>query len=81
MKKQELVTFLMWVNECYGMDEREKAEKTVNEYINNPPLKNNEHSKRELLIAFFIHFRDNGEKNIGMSIEKFIDNYLEDYVL
>ena len=42
---------------------------------------NNEPSKRELLIAFFIHFRDNGEKNIGISIEKFIDNFLEDYVL
>ena len=39
MKKQELVTFLMWVNECYGMDEREKAEKTVNEYINNSTIK------------------------------------------
>jgi len=33
-------------------------------------------AQRELLIAFFIHFRDKGEQNIGMTIEGFVDDYL-----
>ena len=33
-------------------------------------------AQRELLIAFFIHFRDKGEQNIGMTIEEFVDDYL-----
>jgi len=33
-------------------------------------------NERELLIQFFKHFRDNGEKNIGMSIEQFVDDFL-----
>ena len=32
--------------------------------------------QRELLIAFFIHFRNKGEQNIGMTIEGFVDDYL-----
>ena len=33
-------------------------------------------SNRELLIDFFLHFRNNGEQNIGMSIEQFVDDFL-----
>lgn len=33
-------------------------------------------NQRELLIAFFMHFRNKGEKNIGMTIEQFVDDYL-----
>lgn len=33
-------------------------------------------NQRELLIEFFKHFRDNGEKNIGMTIEQFVDDFL-----
>jgi hypothetical protein len=32
---------------------------------------------RELLIDFFLHFRNNGENNIGMTIEEFVDDYLK----
>lgn len=31
---------------------------------------------RELLCAFFKYFRDNGEANIGMTIEEFVDGFL-----
>lgn len=33
-------------------------------------------NRRELLCAFFKYFRDNGEANIGMTIEKFVDEFL-----
>ena len=33
-------------------------------------------NQRELLIDFFMHFRDKGEQNIGMTIEQFVDDYL-----
>lgn len=33
-------------------------------------------NRRELLCAFFKFFRDNGEANIGMSIEQFVDAFL-----
>ena len=33
-------------------------------------------NERDLLIQFFKHFRDNGEKNIGMTIEQFVDDFL-----
>lgn len=33
--------------------------------------------KHELLCDFFKFFRDNGEKNIGMSIEQFVDDFLK----
>jgi len=33
-------------------------------------------NRRELLIAFFLHFRNNGEQNIGMTIEQFVDDFL-----
>lgn len=32
--------------------------------------------QRELLCNFFKFFRDNGEANIGMTIEEFVDGYL-----
>ena len=31
---------------------------------------------RDVLIAFFKFFRDNGEANIGMTIEQFVDGFL-----
>ena len=37
-------------------------------------------SERELLIKFFKFFRDNGEANIGMTIEQFVDGFLSQYV-
>lgn len=33
-------------------------------------------NRRELLCAFFKYFRDNGEVNIGMTIEEFVDGFL-----
>ena len=33
-------------------------------------------NRRELLCAFFKYFRDNGEANIGMTIEEFVDGFL-----
>lgn len=33
-------------------------------------------NRRELLCVFFKYFRDNGEANIGMSIEQFVDTFL-----
>jgi hypothetical protein len=35
--------------------------------------------RRELLCAFFKFFRDNGEANIGMTIEQFVDAFLAHY--
>ena len=32
--------------------------------------------QRELLCDFFKFFRDNGEANIGMTIEQFVDSYI-----
>lgn len=40
---------------------------------------NSIHGKRNLLIDFFRFFRDNGEQNIEMSIEEFVDKYISDY--
>lgn len=37
-------------------------------------------NKRELLIRFFKFFRDNGEANIGMTIEQFVDAFLSSHV-
>jgi hypothetical protein len=33
---------------------------------------------RQELIDFFLFFRDNGESQIGKTIENFIDDYLEE---
>ena len=33
-------------------------------------------SERELLCAFFLYFRENGERNLGMTIEEFVDEFL-----
>ena len=35
---------------------------------------------RELLINFFVFFRNNGEANIGMTIEQFVDGFISQYV-
>ena len=43
-----------------------KATKTVCDY-----------NKKELLCAFFKFFRDNGEANIGMTIEQFVEEFLK----
>ncbi len=32
---------------------------------------------RKLLIDFFKYFRDNGENNIGMTIEDFVDGFIK----
>ena len=37
-------------------------------------------SERELLIKFFKFFRDNGEANIGMTTEQFVEGFLSQYV-
>lgn len=37
-------------------------------------------NRRELLCAFFKFFRDNGEANIGMTIEQFVDAFLSTIV-
>jgi hypothetical protein len=34
-------------------------------------------SKKKLLFDFFIWFRENGERYLGMSIENMIDEYLK----
>ena len=34
-------------------------------------------NRRELLCDFFKYFRDNGEANIGMTIEEFVDGFLK----
>jgi hypothetical protein len=34
-------------------------------------------NERELLIDFFLHLRNNGENNIGMTIQEFVDDYLK----
>jgi hypothetical protein len=34
-------------------------------------------AERQLLIDFFMFFRDNGEKHLGKSIEAFVDLFLE----
>ncbi len=39
-------------------------------------LKHDVSNRRELLCAFFKYFRDNGEANIGMTIEEFVDGFL-----
>lgn len=44
-----------------------------NERLCNIP---NVSNQRELLCAFFKYFRDNGEANIGMTIEEFVDGFL-----
>ena len=40
--------------------------------------KHNFYKDRELLILFFKYFRDNGERNIGMTIEQFVDEFLKE---
>lgn len=33
--------------------------------------------KKKLLTDFFLYFRENGEKNIGQTIEQFVNEYLK----
>jgi len=39
-------------------------------------LNNSYETHHDLLCAFFKFFRDNGEANIGMTIEQFVDAFL-----
>jgi len=36
-QREKLIAFLINLDECYGMNERKKAEKCVNEYLSNLP--------------------------------------------
>ena len=38
-------------------------------------------NQRKLLIAFFLHFRDKGKQNIGMTIEAFVDDFIKNKLL
>ena len=40
-----------------------------------PPL-DSQNNDKKLLCEFFMFFRDNGEKYIGMTIEQFVDVFL-----
>lgn len=51
--------------------ERE-AEKLADEILDSFPIID----QKELLCDFFMFFRANGESNIGMSIEQFVDCYM-----
>ena len=64
-------------------------EKFITKYLGNPAFQYNEQgrdamrddldlviNKKELLCLFFKFFRDNGEANIGMTIEQFVDAFL-----
>ena len=51
------------------------------QWLNNEKIKESDIlNHRDLLIKFFMYFRDNGEKNIGMTIEQFVDMFLSEYV-
>jgi len=63
----DIVIYLSTMEDCKEMaDEVIELVKKLNDVSN----------QRELLIAFFKYFRDNGEANIGMSIEQFVDAFL-----
>ena len=53
-----------------------KAKNITEDYHNEKLLMQNFNEQSELLITFFKHFRDNGENNIGMTIEQFVDDFL-----
>ena len=53
----------------------EQYDKDVNK-ANSFSSIHNVSDERELLCAFFKFFRDNGEANIGMTIDKFVDAFL-----
>ena len=53
-----------------------EAVNRINEDANKALNIANVSNQRELLCAFFKYFRDNGEANIGMTIEEFVDGFL-----
>ena len=66
--KEELAKLITTRIYCRTVD----AEKLSDEILNLFPVSD----QRELLCDFFKFFRDNGEANIGMSIEQFVDGYI-----
>ena len=48
----------------------------IDEHVAEQLRLNDVSNRRELLCAFFKYFRDNGEANIGMTIEEFVDGFL-----
>lgn len=82
MKHTEKYLQAKWVTENPdGYDERDvvDAKRYCNAYLDgyNQALRIHDVSnRRELLCAFFKYFRDNGEANIGMTIEDFVDGFL-----
>ena len=76
--KKESLTKSRW---DYEYKKRLKeVEFMLNDYqqwLNDDKIKESDFTNhRDLLIKFFIYFRDNGEKNIGMTIEQFVDGFL-----
>ena len=79
--KKESLTKSRW---DYEYKKRLKeVEFMLNDYqqwLNDDKIKESDFTNhKELLIKFFIYFRDNGEKNIGMTIEQFVDGFLYQY--
>lgn len=66
--KEELVKLISTRIYCRAAD----AEKLADEILDLFPVSD----QGELLCDFFKFFRDNGEANIGMTIEQFVDGYL-----
>jgi len=66
--KEELVKLISTIIYCRTAD----SEKLADEILDLFPVSD----QRELLCDFFKFFRDNGEANIGMTIEQFVDGYI-----
>ena len=81
-RRQELISKQESLSKTRWNYEYKKRLKEVDYLINACNDKNwlLNHSERELLIKFFKFFRDNGEANIGMTIEQFVDGFLSQYV-
>ena len=83
-KKRKLLKFLFdyWaclscipVSYCGVFTDEETCLKCLDDGLTEL-LQHNVNNRRELLCAFFKYFRDNGEANIGMTIEQFVDAFL-----
>ena len=60
-----------------GFSEGQEVERINQEALSNKPKCGGCKIKdRDMLIQFFKFFRDNGEANIGMTIEQFVDGFL-----
>ncbi len=66
--KEEVVKLIITRIYCRTAD----AEKLADEILYLFPVSD----QRELLCDFFKFFRDNGESNIGMTIDQFVDGYI-----